>query len=110
MVIRKRRLDYREKIARLDLKWCDEYKSISDEEVINLVQKEDDPLALEYLLRKYQKLVYGRIKNKYSQIGTIDDLIQEGMVGLLEGIYNYDFNAKASYISFFRLCIISLST
>ena len=61
----------------------------------------------EYLLEKYKPLVRRIAKNDSFRIsgGDHDDLIQEGMIGLMKAVKTYDPNRGASFFTFAALCI-----
>ncbi len=60
--------------------------------------------AVDYLLLKYQKLVYIWTRPYFLQGAEDDDLLQEGMIGLYKAIR--DFTAgTSSFWSFAKLCI-----
>lgn len=76
----------------------------TDEELIYNFKSGDDQ-ALEKLMERYK----GQIK-KWSQKlfvpgGDNDDLIQEGMIGLLKSIYDYQQGGGASFKTFANLCV-----
>ncbi len=63
--------------------------------------------ATEELIKKYTPLVRYIVKNYYARFLDFEDLTQEGMIGLLHAIDEYDyqrFNIKFS--SFAYICII----
>src|SRR5690625_2356511 len=75
----------------------------TDEELVQLSQAGNDA-ATEYLLSKYQKLVYIWTRPYFLQGAEDDDLLQEGMIGLFKAIR--DFTAgTSSFWSFAKLCI-----
>ena len=51
--------------------------------------KAGDNESFEILLKKYEKYLYISTKNYYLANGDRDDLIQEGMIGLLKAIRAY---------------------
>lgn len=55
---------------------------MSENDIINLAQKREDA-AMEYLLEKYKPLVRQKTRKLFLIDGDKDDLIQEGMIGLL---------------------------
>lgn len=67
--------------------------------------KNGDDESFEMLLKKYEKYLYINTKNYYLADGDRDDLIQEGMIGLLKGIKSFDFNKDASFKTFVIMCI-----
>ncbi len=80
-----------------------DYTVMSDEEVVRLAQAGDD-LATEYLLRKYQRLVYIWTRPYFLQGAEDDDLLQEGMIGLYKAIRDF-CPGSSSFWSFAKLCI-----
>lgn len=80
------------------------YESMSDNDVI-MIAKEGDSSAIEYLLNKYKKLV-AVISAPYFLIGgDRDDIIQEGMIGLLRAITTFDKGKGTSFTYFAEICV-----
>ena len=79
----------------------------TDKEDIDLVKlaQTGDADAQEKLMRKYKKIV--KIKSHcYYMIGADeDDIIQEGMIGLLKAIRNYEADKGAQFRTFAGTCI-----
>lgn len=76
---------------------------MSNEELVQLYQT-GDKIAIEELVINNSGIVY-KIANKYNGVNremTIDDLIQEGTIGLIEAAKRYDFNneKKAKFITY----------
>ncbi len=80
-----------------------DYSIYNDEELC--AQALSDPHAEEFLLVKYKELVRSEAKNLYLSWGEWDDLLQEGMIGLLQAIRGYRSEEKAGFAAFARLCI-----
>src|SRR5690554_5407741 len=80
-----------------------EYSTMSDEDVVARAQAGED-LATEYLLRKYEKLVYVWTRPYFLQGAEDDDLLQEGMIGLFKAIRDFS-PGSSSFWSFAKLCI-----
>lgn len=80
-----------------------DYKAYSDEELCALSAK--DPRAEEYLLVKYKETVRLEARNLYLSWGEWDDLLQEGMIGLLQAIRGYRPDGGAGFSTFATLCI-----
>lgn len=80
------------------------FTALVDEEVLAYVQ-EGDTCAAEFLVSKYERIVYKKA-NTYFLIGSDrDDVIQEGFIGLFKAMYDYDENKRSSFKSFAELCI-----
>lgn len=82
----------------------DEYKDLSDEEIIDKVRQGNEK-ALSYLLEKYKELVKMKV-GKYYIIGAEkEDIIQEGMIGLFKAIKTYKSDKNNTFKTFANLCI-----
>lgn len=76
---------------------------------LHLIQcaRRGDRLAQEELVRKYTPLVRHIVRNYYARFLEFDDLMQEGLIGLLHAIREYDgerYDVKFS--SFAYICVI----
>ncbi len=80
------------------------FQCLADEELVSLAQQ-GDPQAEEYLLHKYQKMVYVWTRSYFLQGGEADDVLQEGMIGLFKAIRDYS-GGSSSFWSFAKLCIV----
>lgn len=78
--------------------------SFSDKDLV-LKAQAGDLDAEETLMRKYKETV--RIKGKmyYMAGADEDDVMQEGMIGLLKAIRQYDAEKEASFGTFASVCI-----
>ncbi len=66
-----------------------------------------DGIAMEKLIKKYTPLVRYIVRNYYAKFFEFEDLMQEGMIGLMNAMREYDhtrYNIKFS--SFAYICII----
>mgnify|MGYP002868849072 CR=1 FL=1 len=80
------------------------YATLSDEQIIEKIRN-DDKLALEFLINKYMDLVNAKV-SKYFIIGAErDDIVQEGLIGLYKAIKSYKLDKQNSFKSFANLCI-----
>lgn len=84
------------------------YKDENDYELLYLI-KEEDEVAKEMFYEKYRPIVEMKAKKYYSQIQNkgyeLNDLIQEGMIGLTKAIKDYDSSNEAKFITFAGVCI-----
>ena len=87
----------------LDRKQKIDFSKMTDEEVVTYAQAGNDD-AVEYLLLKYQKLVYIWTRPYFLQGAEDDDLLQEGMIGLCKAIRDFS-PGSSSFWSFAKLCI-----
>ena len=70
-----------------------------------LIKAKTDETAVEDLLVEYKPLV-SKIARQYFLVGgEIDDLVQEGMIGLYKAIKTYDSTKDATFKTFANLCI-----
>ncbi len=81
-----------------------EYDSISDEQIIELVRS-GDQMAQDYLLNKYKTLVKSKARAYFLIGADREDIIQEGMIGLYKAVRDYHPEKNASFRSFADLCI-----
>jgi len=61
--------------------------------------------AEETLMRKYKETVKIKAKMYYMAGADEDDVVQEGMIGLLKAIRQYDGDKEASFGTFAGICI-----
>lgn len=77
---------------------------MTNEELITR-SKSGDEQAIADLIMKYKDLVKSIVR-KYFLVGAdMDDLMQEGMIGLYKAIMSYDFNCKAQFPTYAKVCI-----
>lgn len=68
---------------------------------------QNDVDAREELIRKYTPMVRHIVKKTYRSTLEFDDMMQEGLIGLLNAIEEYNFNDfNVKFSSFAYLCII----
>ena len=79
-------------------------ESLSDEALAALAQQ-DNPEALEILIRKYLSVVKGKRRTFFIMGAEEDDVVQEGTIGLLKAIRGYSPGRESSFASFAELCI-----
>lgn len=78
--------------------------SLSDKDMV-LRAQEGDLDAEEALMRKYKETVRIKAKMYYMAGADEDDIVQEGMIGLLKAIRQYDEAKEASFGTFASICI-----
>jgi RNA polymerase sporulation-specific sigma factor len=78
--------------------------NVNENEIIKNAQQGDKE-AEEFLLEKYRKNVLIRARSYYLVGGDNEDLIQEGMIGLLKAIWNYRPERETQFSTFANLCI-----
>lgn len=80
------------------------FDTMTDEEVVLLAQNGSNE-ACEHMLRKYRPFVSMKASSYFLAGGDRDDLIQEGLIGLLKAIRVYDSQKDAAFKSFADLCV-----
>ena len=81
-----------------------EYKKLTDEELIRRLRMGETGI-IDYLMEKYKNLVRKEANAMYLLGGETDDLIQEGMIGLIKAVRDFDVTQKTSFSSFAELCV-----
>ncbi|WKY45407.1 sigma-70 family RNA polymerase sigma factor [Eubacteriaceae bacterium ES2] len=82
----------------------DEFDGLTDHEVI-LMAQQGNKEAAQFLLKKYRKIVSIRARSYYLIGSDYEDLIQEGMIGLLKAIWDYEPQRKVKFDTFAGLCV-----
>ena len=80
------------------------YEALSDEE-LSALARQGSRDAEEILVKRYTRLVRQLSRPYYLAGGDSDDLIQEGMIGLMCGVREYDEGKPASFRTFAEICI-----
>ena len=81
-------------------------EKLSDEALCTLAAS-GNPAAEEILMERYTRLVRTCARPFFLAGGDSEDLTQEGMVGLLKAVREYDAEKAASFRTFAELCIRS---
>ncbi len=80
------------------------YLNLDDDTLVELAQNQDKD-AEQFILMKYHRFVISKVNGFYLQGGDLDDLIQEGMIGLYKGIHSYNKNENTTFRGFADICI-----
>lgn len=80
------------------------YNKIPDEQLICRLRNGEDEI-MDYLMIKYKSMVRRKARAMYLIGGDNDDLIQEGMIGLIKAVRNFDSEAGQSFSNFAELCV-----
>lgn len=80
-------------------------QNLTDEQLAKLSQS-GDKTAQEQLFLRYKKLVRACARKYFLKGGDEEDLIQVGMIGLLQAIENYKEEGKKSFKNFVYLCVL----
>ena len=80
------------------------YSKIADEQLIADLRNGESEI-MDYLMVKYKYMVRQKARAMYLMGGENEDLIQEGMIGLIKAVRDYDPSQGASFSSFAELCV-----
>ena len=79
-------------------------KAKTDEELV-LSAQNGDLLAMDELMIRYNRAVRSRARRFFLAGGETDDLVQEGMMGLISAVRGYNADLGKSFKNFAFLCI-----
>ena len=79
-------------------------KNLTDEELLVKIKNGED-LAENELFDRYKDLVVKISRGYFIVGGDIEDLVQEGMIGLYKAIKGYNGHKETSFKTFALLCI-----
>ena len=82
----------------------EDYAHMTDEEVVHLCQQ-GDSLAQEYVFNKYKNFVRSKARSYFLIGADLEDIVQEGMIGLYKAIRDYRPDKLSSFRAFAELCI-----
>ena len=77
---------------------------MTDEQYIE-AYRDGDNGAVEVIMDRYKNMVRSKASSMYILGGDEQDLIQEGMIGLVKAVRDYDFGRDASFATFAELCV-----
>ena len=81
-----------------------QYDAFTDEELIEQL-RDGDSAVMDFLMEKYKYLVRKKANAVFLLGGDTDDLVQEGMIGLIKAVRDFDVTQKTSFSSFAELCV-----
>lgn len=81
-----------------------DYSGFSDDKLVFMAQN-GDLGAEETLMRKYKETVKIKAKMYYMAGADEEDIVQEGMIGLLKALRQYDGSREVSFGTFAGVCI-----
>ena len=80
------------------------YDRMTDEQLL-CDYKNGNQEIMDYLMVKYKSMVRKKARAMYLLGGETEDLIQEGMIGLIKAVRDFDVTQKTSFSSFAELCV-----
>ena len=78
---------------------------LSDAELVEEYRKGNNDLAFEVLISRYKGSILARARTYFLRGADREDLIQEGMIGLIKAIRDYKSDRTSTFKSFAELCI-----
>ena len=88
-----------------------------ERDILDSIENPDDQLVLEAqagditaeetLIRKYSHIVTKKTQAFFMAGADADDVVQEGMIGLLRAVRRYDPAKNASFATFAEICVTS---
>lgn len=77
---------------------------LTDEQLV-LMAREGSETAEEILIEKYKGLVRAKAKAYFIAGAEAEDVVQEGMIGLMKAVRSFDANREASFKTYAGTCI-----
>jgi len=81
-----------------------EMNILSDEALVAMAQ-EGSNTAYEFLIGKYRERAKLKARKYYISGADVEDVVQEGMIGIFKAIRDFDREAGKSFLAFLDLCI-----
>lgn len=79
-------------------------EKLSDEKLVQL-GREGNCDAVTVLVQRYRKIAAIKAKKYYMEGGDRDDVVQEALIGIFNGIRDFDFETSTSFATFVNICI-----
>lgn len=80
------------------------YETMTDEQLIRALRGGERGV-MDFIMVKYKSMVRKKARAMFLLGGENEDLIQEGMIGLIKAVRDYDTAQGASFASFAELCV-----
>ncbi len=80
------------------------YDRLTDEQLMEEIRSGNREV-MDYIMNKYKPMVRRKARAMYLLGGETEDLIQEGMIGMIKAVRDYDAAQGASFASFAELCV-----
>ncbi len=90
-------------MTELEAPYNAKYAAKSDDELVTLAKT--DEYAFEFLVTKYKCIVLSKARGYFLVGADREDIIQEGMIGLVKAIRDYRPEREASFKGFAEICI-----
>ena len=83
-----------------------DFCNLSDNELLELIKSGNDD-AMSFMVKKYGTLVKKEVRSLFIIGAEMEDLTQEGMIGLFKAIRAFDVTKNIQFSTFATLCIRS---
>lgn len=80
------------------------YDRMTDEQLIEELRAGNSEI-MDFIMDKYKSMVRKKARAMFLLGGENEDLIQEGMIGLIKAVRDYDSDQGSSFASFAELCV-----
>ena len=80
------------------------YDRLTDEQLMEEIRSGNREV-MDYIMNKYKPMVRRKARAMYLLGGETEDLIQEGMIGMIKAVRDYDAAQGASFASFAEMCV-----
>lgn len=84
---------------------CNDFETMTDEEIVAEIRVAEDDIALDYLINKYRNFVRAKARSYFLIGADREDIIQEGMIGLYKAIRDFRNDKLSSFRAFAELCV-----
>lgn len=91
-------------MKKLPVKSGNSWLTISDDELIKSAKNGDNE-AIEQLVDRYKNYISLKTRTYFLRGADKEDIMQEGMIGLIKAVRDYDEHRQVSFKSFAELCI-----
>ncbi len=81
------------------------YSELSDNELLERINEDKDNDAMETLIKRYGPMIMGQSRSLYIIGADEEDLIQEGMIGLVKAVNNYKPDRGTTFKTFAFMCV-----
>ena len=81
-----------------------DYSELSDSELLSCFQERDE-LAGDALIRRYRRIVRACVRPYFLKGGDSEDLMQEGLIGFLSAMREFDPGAGAAFRTYAEICV-----
>lgn len=73
------------------------YDKLTDADLVDAWQKDNDEAALDFLIRRYYPIVFRRLRLKLSNIADAQEVTQDAFIKLVNSLENYSDEGKFSH-------------